>query len=300
MYAKSHHQNRQSHSFSRRKRNRNIIVSLLIFASLFTWIFSVVRFCSLDYFNIYEVRVVGVDLVTARSMESAVLQIIDGKYIGLLSKSSKFIYPHDAIVKRIESMYINVDSVTITNNDRNILDISIKPKSAAAIVCIGYPDYSDADLVSSDDDSCYYADEKGLIYNEAVKLEGKIYNHYYIPSLSENSIATSSIIGSYASSTKEFLELQKLYSQIARNGIVIDSILLKGGGEYELYIENRAISNADKNIAVVYMNRDRSLDEQLSNLVSFWSNMTNKIKNNSATSTFDYIDVRYGANVFYK
>jgi hypothetical protein len=38
----------------------------------------------------------------------------------------------------------------------------------------------------------------------------------------------------------------------------------------------------------------------LANLLSFWTTMNSPSRTKAATTTFDYIDVRYGANVFYK
>ena len=60
------------------------------------------------------------------------------------------------------------------------------------------------------------------------------------------------------------------------------------------------ILNPDKSIAIVYLNDSRSLSDELSNLLSFWTYMVVNPRVTKTPPSFDYIDVRYGTNVFYR
>ena len=300
MYAKSRHQNLQSQNFSKRRKNRNIITSLLVTLSVFTWGFSFVRFTSLGVFSLDEVKVSGLSGDLLSSMQASALMSLEGKYMGILPKSSKFFYPKNEIVNNIEKISPEVDTVNVVKAGGNVLDIEIKTKTPVAIICSGYPDFSEIVDISDIEADCYYIDANAYIFKKAPLLSGSLYHRYYIPSLFDNSSSTENVIGKYASSTQEFFALQKFYNDVEKSGIVADAILVKGTGEYELYVENQASTSDSNNIAVIYFDNNRPLEDELANLVSFWTNMTNKLKNRSATTTFDYIDVRYGANVFYK
>lgn len=301
MHAKSRHQNLQSQNFSKRRKNRIVIISLLIVISIFTWSLSFVRFISLNAFSLNDVKIAGISPDVVASMQASALSSLEGDYFGIIPRSSSFFYPKTEIINNIEKISPEVEKVEVTKASGNVLGIEIKSKTPVAIICSGYPDFSDVKDISLIEADCYYIDAHGYIFKKAPLISGTLYHRYYIPALFDNSSSTESVIGKYASSTEEFINLQKFYSNVVKSGIVAEAILVKGTGEYELYAENQASSSEfNNNVAVIYFNDDRPLDEELANLVSFWKNMTDKVKNKSATTTFDYIDVRYGANVFYK
>jgi hypothetical protein len=291
-----HH--KQSTGFSKRKRVRTILICGVIFLALFSWGFSLVRFISLDPFNIDRVQISGIDPSLTTALEAAVLDSMKGDYLGLLPKSSTFLYPKKAIENVIKLAVPSVDSVSISRLGGNELDISIKEKDPAAIICTDYPDFSGADTSETgfqigNDDSCYYVDTNALIFKKAPAITGDAYHRYFVPGLVDNESSTTDVIGMYATSTDEFNRLQKFYTNVADDGITADAILVKDTGEYELYIGN-------PDVVVIYFNNARPFNDQLANLLSFWTTMNSPSRTKAATTTFDYIDVRYGANVFYK
>jgi len=74
-------------------------------------------------------------------------------------------------------------------------------------------------------------------------------------------------------------------------GISPDGLLIKEGGEYELYAST----------TVIYFNDTGSISGELNNLAAFWTNMTSTARTSGKPSpSFDYIDLRYGNNVVYK
>lgn len=241
-------------------------------------------------------------------LQAAVLQSLEGNILGLFPRSSIFLYPQKAIVNDIKMMEPSANLVKVNNVGGTTLQVSITEKDPAAIVCSEYPDFSGIDVPEGNDASCYYADSSGLIFKKAPTITGNAYHRFYVPTLLDNESSTTNMIGMYATSTAEFNLLQKFYTEVTNGGIVADGILIKDNGEYELYIENVVQNvapesydaNANTRVAVVYFNNARALNESLANLLSFWTTMKNSPKIKSASNNFDYIDVRYGANVFYK
>jgi hypothetical protein len=119
---------------------------------------------------------------------------------------------------------------------------------------------------------------------------GPAFDVYYAPDLS-GIPSSNSPVGSYATSTTEFAALRSFYDGARTIGISPDGLLIKEGGEYELYAST----------TVIYFNDTGSISGELNNLAAFWTNMTSTARTSGKPSpSFDYIDLRYGNNVVYK
>ncbi len=300
-----HQHHKQSTNFAKRRRARVVLICGLIVICVFSVGFSVVLFMSLDAFSIDTVNIAGVDAGAVSTLKAAVLESLQGKYFGLFPRSNTFISPDEAIKGRIRALEPSADAVKISHTGGTTIDVTVNERDPSAIVCTDYPDFSGTDRENKVDDSCYYADLDGYIFKKAPSITGYAYHRYYVPTLVDNESSTTDVIGMYATSTSEFTTLQKFYTNVTNGGIVVDAILIKDNGEYELYIENVSLggaSSADSGnqVVVVYFNNARNFNYELANLLSFWSTMKGPLRSKATTTTFDYIDVRYGANVFYK
>ena len=101
--------------------------------------------------------------------------------------------------------------------------------------------------------------------------------------------ASTDFTGALATSTSEFTGLENFYDGALATGISVDGILIKDAGEYELYASS----------TVIYFNDKEDLSNEITNLSAFWRHMTTP-NNTKKPVIFDYIDLRYGPNVFYK
>jgi len=297
----------QSVRFIQRRRNRSFIIIGLISISIASLVFSSARFISLESLNIDSVNIIGADTVMKNRLEATALGSIQGEYLGLLPKSSVFLYPKMKMIQALRSLDPSIEKVSIEKSSGNGLTISIEEKIASAIVCTSFPDLDDEFGANGDNDTCYYTDRDGYIFRKAPVISGNTLHRYYIPSLSDTVSSTTDHFGSYALPMAEFASLQKFYSNVMAGNIVVKAILVKNGGEYEMYVENpnELVSyefgekSNERSIVIVYFNSARSLDDELSNLLSFWGNMIANAKTKKLNA-LDYVDVRYGANVFYK
>ncbi len=262
------------------------------------FIFSVLS--GIHFFTITNIEMAGVDQTEISSLHDQVLEKLQGNYLGLFSKANDFIYPHKEIREMVRVAYPDVDTVTVVRSDRHTLTITVMEKTPAALICVTLPDFDGNELSLEDGGNCYFADKSGFIFKKAPSFSGAVYHRYYIPDLAgaaDLASSTDGVVGIYATSTVEFQSIQKIYDGLQSNSIMTDAILMKGGGEYELYVRNPGMSSST---AVIYFNTISSTTEQFSNLVSFWSHSVDAARTDKEMLEFDYIDVRYGDNVFFR
>lgn len=295
---RSRYQSRQSRSFVAKRRARLFSrwgIGVILAALLVTLIS---LFSSWGAFTITSVQVAGVDQSAVSGVHDTVMKAIDGSYLGLFSRDNSWLYPRSTIRRDIGLSYPQALSVDVSRTDRHTLVVSIHEKEPAAVVCATLPDF-DGDQVSvTDSGACYFTDYSGVMFKPAPSFTGEVYNRYYIPDLARDGEATSStFIGSYATSTSEFKVIQGIYDAVKRNGIVVDAMLMKGGGEYELYVRN---PGAASSTAIIYFNTNSPVNEQVSNLVSFWDYEVTSARAKKERLEFDYIDVRYSPNVYHR
>ncbi len=306
MYPRSRITSRQSKRFAEKRRNRSLLFYLLIVVCVFSWGFSVSRFTRLSILTIYTVNVQGADEDIINPLQAAAINSIDGDYLGLFSKSNTLIYPKREIIKKIKEASLKVESIDVHRAGANTLTVIVKEKNPEAIICAALPDFDGNNLSIADSENCYFADANGFIFSEAPLFSGHIYNRYYVPNLPNATTSLDGIVGSYIASTSKFSSLQRLYGEMKKEGLNPAAILMNEGGEYELYAQNSiatAIAPTSlselNDIMVIYFNDKHSFDEQLANLFSFWNHMMVN-KAGKDLPEFEYIDVRYGTNVFYR
>jgi hypothetical protein len=266
-----------------------IAVSVYIFSLLST----------LQFFTITNVVVSAADQSKINIIHDQVLTKLQGKYLGLFSRANDFLYPHGAIIETIKTFNTEVSSVDVTRSDRHTLTVSIVEKTPAALICTTLPDFNGNELMLDGSGDCYFVDASGFIFKKAPSFSSRVYHRYYVPDLAgpADLASTTGVVGMYATSTAEFQSIQKIYDGLEANSIKTDAALIKGGGEYEWYVRNPGMSSST---AVIYFNTVSSTTEQFSNLISFWSHSLSVARTNKEILEFDYIDVRYGDNVFFR
>lgn len=280
MRSYSRFSNRQSKKFEVIKRKKKFAFYCLILLNIFLFIFCLSRFSSLDYFDIKSITIKGVQDNVSQKIEDQILKTISGKYLGIFSKSNIFTYPKDQLISSIGQVSPDLQSVNIYRDNRNGIVIDVVSKKPNAVVCPTLPNSNEA----TDLNACYFTDWSGLIFDKAGTTT-ELIRTYYIPSLSD-STTTESLIGLYATTSSDFIKLENLYKKITESNLLPEYVLLNSNGELEIYV----------NDTVIYMNNGRSYDEQFENFLAFWNNSEIDRPNVS----YEYIDVRYGSNVFFR
>lgn len=303
MIQRSRPASRQSRKFIERRQSRLVLSLALSMVAMATCLFVVSQLTRLDFLTLSEAKVSGADPDISASLEAAALDALKGSYLGLFNKANFLIYPRRAVVEAVTKASPKVVSADVQIQGLRSLVVSVKERAPAALVCLGLPDFLDGELSFGSDDDCYFADDSGFIFAPAPAFSDGVYNRLYVPDLAETA-STTSVIGLLATSTAEFRALRSVYDQARSASIQGVATLIKGGGEYELYIHNPgrnpSATSSDSDLAVVYFNNSRSFAEQFSNLILFWKKMVAPVASKKEPISFEYLDVRYGSNVFYR
>lgn len=286
MYQHSRLVSRQSKKFEVNKKTKAYLLWTLLLLLIILSVVSISRLSSIKYLSIRDIEIRGTTSDVVEISKKIIDTEISGNYMGLLSKANIFVYPHDRLVDLLKDVSPKIKSVIIERQGFGRIVVNIIEKKPVAIICAKLPEIVEDEYISSDIEGCYLADSSGFIFDKVASSSAKI-NRYYMPTLSDLEVADRSLIGSYATSSAFFSVLQNLYNEAIRSKLKPKSILIKDGNEYEMYIGN----------TVVYFNDPKSLDKQLSNLVVFWNH---GIMNGKDPNKYEYIDVRYGSNVFYR
>lgn len=278
------------------------VVALSVVA-IITSIYSLSAITDLKFFAVNEIKVYGTDPETTDMVSQAARSVLSGRYLGLFSRAASLIYPRSELVAAVAAASPKIQSVDVSRQGLTAIVVSVREKSPSALVCATLPDFEGDRIVFGDQDDCYFADETGYMFGRAPSFSGHIYHRYYVPGLADAATSSQSMIGTYATTTAAFRALEDTYAGVIKIGIPVEAMLLKDGGEYEMYVDQpgRIASSTDDggaNIAVIYLTKDRFLADQITNLAAFWNRMVTSV--GSKAPSFEYIDVRYGSNVFYR
>jgi len=293
---------RQSKTFTRRRRERMSIVIGALVITLIAITFGFSRLTMISALTIDSIAVEGTegDADLAQTLRAVAEEAIGGEYLGLFSRSNILIYPR----RRIEAATIaaspRIMETDVRALDRRTIAVTVRQRDPSAVVCASLPDFDGATLAIDEAKSCYFADAEGLLYRVAPQFSGYSHRRYYIPSLATSSPDAEA--GVLALDPTRFRALQDLYDAVRAHGILAEAILVKDDGEYELYARNLAVSEDDQTAStvVIYFSAATDLTEEIANLVSFWEHMMRPASSDNQPVSFEYIDVRYGPNVFYR
>jgi hypothetical protein len=280
--------NLQSHSFVKKKRMRlwrTVAIGLLcaiILTGACSWILR------MSWMSISDVEVFGADPDITGGIHDLAVNTLAGSYLGIFPHKNILIYPKSAIISAIKSNFPRVLDVDVAHDGLDRIRVTIDQKTPAAVVCATLPNFDENILVYDPTDPCYFADSTGFLFEKSPGFSGHPYHIYYAPDIVASG-TDNDYVGAYATSTSEFDSLQSFYDGAEHDGIAGDAILLENDGEYELYSSS----------TIIYFNDEEGLPTELSNLTAFWSHMTSDPTRRQQPA-FDYIDLRYSPNVFYK
>lgn len=276
----------QSKRFETRKKAQIFLKAFLITLDIFLIVFSVSRLTYLNVLQIKDISVVGTRPDIAMDIKDRTNKILSGSYLGLFSKANLFLYPRSRLSASVENIAPEIQSISIRRNGLRGLQIDVVPKQVSAKVCAGLPELSFIDGIESDPANCYLVDWSGKIFGPSTLASTTSNtNVYFIPDLDIASTTTEVLVNRYATTSSEFTDLQTFYNQSRDSELEPKFILVKDSGEYEMYAKD----------TVIYFNNQSPLSIQLQNLILFYNKMSQEQNN-----YFEYIDVRFGSNVFYR
>jgi hypothetical protein len=255
----------------KKKKQRILTITIYSIASLIL-ILTILFSFKLPFLRITNISVIDTLNIKSEDIKKDVLDMISGNYFLFIPKDSFFFLSKEKIYNKIVNDFKKIDTLAIKNKGTTGLEIEITERQPEVMICDGFRE-------DEEGEHCSFADKQGVIFEKVATSSDKIYFKYY----SSNEI-----------NQDKFLQLQNFVKNVENSGIIATGLLLSEDGSYELYIKN-----VDQSIAVVYFDDRSSLDKIVSNLSVFWKNSLNKKIGSDLIPNFEYINLRFGNNVFY-
>ncbi len=272
----------QSAKYLEKKRKRLVVTISLISFIFLICVLLLVLFLRLPFLQVKSVIVNGSTTVSATGIQDTVMKNLQGNYLFFIPKSNFLFYPKNRITKDILSSYNKLSDSSLELDGIDRLTVSVAERIPAVTVCEGYRDDEAENL-------CYFADSSGYVYEKIEGFYDDVYFRYYL-----NTSSTTVSLGSPFIDPSRFSKLQSFISDLNNTIVKSNGLLIGDDGSYELYIENK-----DGSAGVVYFDDRIPLETTKTNLVVFWQNALNKKIGLSYMPSFEYINLRFGRNIFY-
>jgi len=225
--------------------------------------------------QIKEVNTEGVFLLSSEQLVKEANYLLGGMHLKTIPKRNAIFYPKKNIVKSLTELYPRIQSVyaEVSFKKPSILTLTVVERESKLVWC-------------DQEEMCYYVDEDGTIFAEAVWVSD---DHLYIKFTSPESFG----IGD-----KLFTNTQIDPVLAARNSLKdtarVTSVLLGVDGDYELVLETGT---------KIIFNENDELGSALNNLNTFLGSDVVLGENETlrdALMHFSSIDLRFGKKIFFK
>ncbi|MFA6524026.1 MAG: hypothetical protein WC264_00765 [Candidatus Paceibacterota bacterium] len=268
----------------RRILRNKIIFFVIIFIIFLTGLIFLSRW---ENININTIRVLENKVVETKDIVNIIHSKIDGHYLGLFPKTNFILLPNRAIKNELHSKFKRLKDIKIDTTDTNTLEITVSEYNGKYTWC-----GNDIPLDESpEENKCYFMDENGYIFDEAIYFSGNVYFKFFGKIKDD----TENPIGSYFL-PENFTQIISFVDNLKQMGIKLSSLLTKEDGDIEIYLK----PNNSVNIPKIIFKSTSDFNKVAENLQSvlttepFQSDFKNKY------SSLLYIDLRFGNKVYYK
>lgn len=255
----------------KKKKQRILTITIYSIASLIV-ILAILLSFKLSFLRVTNISANDTINIKSEEVKKDVLDMVSGNYYFIIPKDSYFFLSKEKIKNKIVDDFKRIDTIEIKNKGTTGLEIEITERQPEVMICDGFRE-------DEEGEHCSFADKQGIIFEKVATSSDKTYFKYYSSGEIEKD---------------KFQQLQNFVKNVENSGIIATGLLLSEDGSYELYIKN-----VDQSIAVVYFDDRTSLDKVVSNLSVFWKNSINKKIGSDLIPNFEYINLRFGNNVFY-
>jgi len=191
----------------------------------------------LPFFTISSVSVEGGETVSHEAVREKVRAVLNGTYLLIVPRSFAYLYPHDEIIRSIESMP-RVKEISLVRLDRTLLAVTFKEHMPHALWC------------TEGTETCWFMDEEGYAFTEAPMIAGGVLvRHYGAEEIREGQVLDAAALASIDTFIQEVHRLGfRVASVHYRSTGDVDFSLHRGGTirtsgkDFDLALENvRAI-----------------------------------------------------------
>lgn len=265
----------RSRRSKKRQHRRHIIKSTVVAILVVIFFVSVWYGARRPEFTITSISVEGGETVPYDLIEKKANDMLVGAYVLLIPKRFTYLYPHDRIVKAVESIP-RVKKARVIRITKNELNISFEEHMPDALWC------DSVSTSSSTPSRCLFVDEFGYAFSLAPNLRGGALVRY-ITEISEPTIDEFVLPQSTLLIFKRFAE-----ALAERHSMRIHAITLTK--------DNDLIFNLNTG-ADILINKDSDIQAVFDNLESI---LSSEEFGSLAPGDFDYIDLRFGNKIYVK
>lgn len=266
----------QSEKLLRRKRRRlytRLTLGVLLVVSV---IAGLSKISSWSKLTVPEVIVRGNDVIRTEDVVALANQHMDGNYLFLFSKRNIFLYPKDTIEQNVSDEFKRIKNIRVGLEEKNVLTVDVVEREPAGLWC---------------NDTCYYLDDSGYIFEEAPQFSNEVYVTYK-GAIEENPIGQTFL------TKDDFGELRAFIYNVERLGFSVTAAIKGEHDEYEVRIKNTGQPGENEPQGTIYFNKKQSFDESFDNLSTFVAQYS--AKKPEELKSIDYIDLRFGKNIVFK
>jgi hypothetical protein len=231
-------------------------------------------------FSILNVSIEGAVSAPEADIKAKVTDDISGNYFFVFPKRNILLYPKSKIHTDILKQFPRVETVDLSLHSWNSLQAEVTERKPYAVWCKDeplMPENANSDQGEIVTGNCFFMDVTGFIFDQAPTFSGDTYIRYY-------GNLTGEPVGQTFNPSLSLADTKKLLSALKDRDIGITDVVVKDF-DYELYTRKHQ---------KLYIDPMQGVEKTLENL----SIILTEAKN--ATSTWQYIDLRYGNKVYLK
>ncbi len=216
---------------------------------------------------ISSISVTGNDVTQASDIQNVVKENLQGKFLGLIPKSSIVFYPKSQIEKALATSMPRLSAVALTLTGADSVQVIVSERKPFALYCT---------------DKCYFMDETGYIYSEAPSFSDGVYITY------TSDPKLDSPITNYFLPQDTLASVTKFLNNLANLGLKTEKVT-KTDDEYSALLTNGSTE--------VRWRADQDLNKLYTDLLSFFGQSNLKP---SDIARLSYLDLRFDNKVYYK
>jgi len=164
-----------------KKRKRRVLRNRAIFFSvIFVFVFiGLVFFSRWKEVNIVNIEISGNKIVETNLIKNAVEEELAGRYLWLFPKSNSFIYPRSRLQYELNNKFKRLKDIKLEVKELKTLSISVTELEGKYTWCgESLNDGVDIDTEVLED-SCYFIDKTGYIFDNAPYFSGSVYFKFF-------------------------------------------------------------------------------------------------------------------------
>lgn len=272
----------------RNRSRRRLRLSILFFLLFVSIIGGLSYFSAHPKITINKIIITGNSIIDSKEVESRIYEDLSGRYLKLFARSNFLLYPHDKIFNDLVMSFSRIESLKVSREGINTLQVIIKERSGSYLYCgTVLPE-----IKNEIGENCYFVNNDGLIFDKAPYFSGNVYFKYYVV-VKENK---GSPLGSQVFGSNQFHSLARFIDGVTLLGFKPIYLVVGDDGIYSLYLKS---SGNNPNPKIIFK-EDNDLINILENFSTAMSKKEFKDEINGKYDMLSYIDLRFKNKVLYK